>query len=58
MKKRMERLGDRLFQPLTDAEQRRITGQKGDYPPMTYTAITILETYDTAPDYNHDGDNE
>jgi hypothetical protein len=58
MKKKMERLDNPLFQPLADAEQRRITGGcKGD-PPMTYTAITLLETYDPVPDYAHDGDNE
>jgi hypothetical protein len=58
MKKKMERLGDPLFQPLADAEQRRITGGFTGAPPQTYSAITILETYDTAPDFVHDGDNE
>jgi hypothetical protein len=56
----MERLGDKLFQPLAEAEQSRITGGlgKGGDPPMTYTAITIFETYDPAPDWTRDGDNE
>jgi hypothetical protein len=60
MKKKMERLGDELFQPLTDAEQRRINGHGnvGGNPPQTYTAVTIFETYDPAPDFVHDGDNE
>jgi hypothetical protein len=60
MKKKMERLDDKLFRPLTDAEQRRIAGygDKGGNPPQTYTAITIFETYDPAPDFTHDGDNE
>ncbi|HTG34386.1 MAG TPA: hypothetical protein VLB76_15780 [Thermoanaerobaculia bacterium] len=58
MKKRMERLGDKLFQPLAEAEQSRITGGLVKDPPQTYTAITIFETYDPAPDFVHDGDNE
>ncbi|MEO6195334.1 MAG: hypothetical protein ABIS20_20125 [Thermoanaerobaculia bacterium] len=58
MKKRMERLGDELFQPLAEAEQSRITGGLIKNPPQTYTAITIFETYDPAPDSTRDGDNE
>jgi hypothetical protein len=58
MKKRMERLGDQLFQPLAEAEQSRIAGGLIKDPPQTYTAITIFETYDPAPDFVHDGDNE
>ena len=58
MKKRMERLGDKLFQPLAEAEQSRITGGLVKDPPQTYTAITIFETYDPAPDWTRDGDNE
>jgi hypothetical protein len=58
MKKRMERLDDKLFQPLADAEQSRITGGVVKPPPQTYTAITIFETYDPAPDSTRDGDNE
>ena len=58
MKKRMERLDDKLFQPLAEAEQSRITGGVIKDPPQTYTAITIFETYDPAPDFVHDGDNE
>jgi hypothetical protein len=54
----MERLGDKLFQPLAEAEQSRITGGLIKDPPQTYTAITIFETYDPAPDFVHDGDNE
>jgi hypothetical protein len=55
MKKRMERLGDRLFQPLTDAEQRRVTGQA---PPHTNCEVTVCETCDPAPDTVRDGDGE
>ncbi len=58
MKKRMERLGDQLFQPLADAEQSRITGGWVKDPPQTYTAITAVETYDPVPDFTRDGDNE
>jgi hypothetical protein len=60
MKKKMERLDDELFRPLTDAEQGRITGDggKGCDPPQTYTAITIFETFDPVPDWTRDGDNE
>jgi hypothetical protein len=55
MKKRMERLGDELFQPLTDAEQRRVSGEA---PPQTHSEVTFFETYDPAPDWTRDGDNE
>jgi hypothetical protein len=55
MKKRMERLGDKLFQPLTDAEQRRVMGQQ---PPHTSSEITTCETYDKVPDWVRDGDGE
>jgi hypothetical protein len=58
MKKRMERLDDKLFQPLAEAEQSRITGGLIKDPPQTSTAITIFETYDPAPDWSRDGDNE
>jgi hypothetical protein len=58
MKKRLERLDGKLFQPLAEAEQSRISGGLIKDPPQTYTAITIFETYDPAPDFVHDGDNE
>jgi hypothetical protein len=54
MKKKMERLGDELFQPLTDAEQRRVQGAF-----TTYTAVTIYETAtSTGSDFVRDGDHE
>jgi hypothetical protein len=55
MKKRMERLGDRLFQPLTDAEQRRVRGTTTVH---TNSAVTTCETYDRVPDWVRDGDGE
>jgi hypothetical protein len=55
MKKRMERLDDELFQPLTEAEQRRV---RGEAPPQTHSEVTFFETYDPAPDCARDGDNE
>jgi hypothetical protein len=58
MKKKMERLSDGLFRPLTPAEQKLITGRRGGDPPTTTTAITAFETYDPAPDWARDGDNE
>jgi hypothetical protein len=54
--KKMERLSDALFRPLTEAETRRITG--GGHIPVTTTAITEFETYDPVPDVARDGDNE
>ena len=54
MKKKMERLDDELFRPLTLAEQRRIGG--ADDTVTTTTAITLLETQDPFPDYTRDGD--
>jgi hypothetical protein len=56
--KKMEKLSGELFRPLTPAEQQRIAGRYGGDPPMTTTAVTIFETYDPAPDFTHDGDNE
>jgi hypothetical protein len=53
MKKKMERLSDELFRPLSPAEQKRTSGAF-----TTYTAVTLLETYNPAPDYKRDGDNE
>ncbi len=55
MKKRMERLEDKLFQPLTAAQQKRITA---GFTPVTETAISLRETYDETQDYIRDGDNE
>ena len=54
MKKRMERLDDKLFQPLAEAEQQRIQGAF-----TTYTAVTIYETAtSTGSDFVRDGDHE
>jgi hypothetical protein len=56
MKKKMERLGNGLFQ-LTAAEQKRITG---GFIPVTETAVTAYETYTSTggSDFARDGDNE
>jgi hypothetical protein len=57
MKKKMERLGDELFRPLTSAEQKWISGSF----PQTTTAVTLYETYNTSTgvsDAVRDGDNE
>jgi hypothetical protein len=54
--KKMERLSDALFRPLTEIEQKRING--GRIIPVTETAITARETYDPVPDWARDGDNE
>jgi hypothetical protein len=57
--KKMEKLSGELFRPLTSAEQKRITGRwSGGDVPMTTTPVTIFETYDPAPDFQRDGDNE
>jgi hypothetical protein len=56
--KKMEKLSGELFRPLTPAEQKRITGRSSGHPPVTETPITIFETYDPAPDFQRDGDNE
>jgi hypothetical protein len=58
MKKKMERLSDELFRPLTPAEQKWIAGRKGGDPPVTTTPITAYETFDPVPDWARDGDNE
>jgi hypothetical protein len=55
MKKRMERLDDKLFQPLTAAQQKRITA--GSIP-VTETPITLRETFGEVDDFIRDGDNE
>ena len=54
MKKKMERLDDELFRPLTLTEQRQIGA--ASRPITTTTAITLLETQDPFPDYTKDGD--
>ena len=57
--KKMEKLSGELFRPLTPAEQKRICGRfGGGGGPVTTTPITIFETYDPAPDFHRDGDNE
>jgi hypothetical protein len=53
MKKKMERIDDKLFKPLTAAQQQRINGSF-----TTQTAVTIYETYSPAADFHRDGDNE
>lgn len=56
MKKRMERLDDKLFQPLTAGQQKRITA---GFTPVTETAITLRETFaEKVGDFIRDGDNE
>ena len=52
MKKKMERLDDKLFQPLTTAQQKRASGA------ATQTATTLAETYVPSPDFTRDGDHE
>lgn len=54
MKKKMERIGDELFRPLTPAEQSRISA--ASIITTTTTAITLLETQDPFPDFTRDGD--
>jgi hypothetical protein len=54
--KKMERLSEALFRPLTEGETRRVAG--GRIIPVTDTAITQFETYDPVPDFARDGDNE
>jgi hypothetical protein len=52
--KKMEKIDDKLFKPLTLREQRRVTaGLIGG----TQTANTIFETVNP-PDFIRDGDNE
>jgi hypothetical protein len=58
MKKKMERLSDTLFRPLTPAEQKLIAGRIGGDVPVTTTPVTAYETYDPTPDWARDGDNE
>jgi len=53
MKKKMERLDDKLFRPLTATETRRATAALG-----TQTATTVYETSIPSPDFSRDGDRE
>jgi hypothetical protein len=50
--KKMERIDDKLFTPLTVAQQKRVTGAG------TQTSTTIFETNNPAPDFSRDGDQE
>jgi hypothetical protein len=52
MKKKMERLDDKLFQPLTPNQIRDVAGFG------TQTATTIFETANPNPDFSRDGDHE
>jgi len=52
MKKKMERLDDKLFRPLTATETRRAAALG------TQTATTVYETSIPSPDFSRDGDNE
>ncbi|HEX3525523.1 MAG TPA: hypothetical protein VH988_00520 [Thermoanaerobaculia bacterium] len=51
--KKMERMDDKLFKPLTAAQQKRAGGAV-----TTQTAVTIYETNNPAPDFQRDGDQE
>lgn len=57
MKKKMERLSDELFRPLTATEQKRAGG---GFTPITETLITADETHTSTgtSDIVRDGDNE
>jgi hypothetical protein len=52
MKKRMEKIDDKLFKPLTIAQQKQV------YAGATQTATTIFETANPNPDFSRDGDHE
>jgi hypothetical protein len=52
MKKKMERIDDELFRPLTPNQVRDVAGFG------TQTSTTILETANPNPDFSRDGDNE
>ena len=52
MKKRMEKIDDKLFEPLTIAQQKQVYGG------ATRTSTTIYETSNPSPDFARDGDNE
>jgi hypothetical protein len=51
--KKMERISDSLFKPLTTAQQKRVHGGVS-----TQTATTIYETANPSPDFARDGDRE
>ncbi|HZF08024.1 MAG TPA: hypothetical protein VFE33_04455 [Thermoanaerobaculia bacterium] len=51
--KKMERIDDQLFRPLTPAQTTRVTGGV-----TTQTAVTLVETSNPAPDFSRDGDRE
>jgi len=53
MKKRMEKIDDKLFKPLTAAQKKRVHAGF-----TTQTAVTIYETSNPNPDFSRDGDNE
>jgi hypothetical protein len=55
MKKKMERIDDKLFRPLSEAEQRRVHGSV-----TTYTAVTLYETTTSTGGFDsvRDGDHE
>jgi hypothetical protein len=53
MKKKMERIDDKLFKPLTLSQQQRVTAGF-----TTQTAVTAYETVNPKPDFARDGDNE
>lgn len=50
--KKMEKIDDALFRPITTAEAREV------YAGATQTAVTLLETSNPAPDFTRDGDHE
>ena len=50
--KKMERIDDRLFRPLTTAAAKQV------FAGGTQTATTLAETSHPAPDFSRDGDNE
>jgi hypothetical protein len=52
MKKKLEKIGDPLFRPLTAAHQKRVHGG------VTQTSVTARETANPNPDFTRDGDQE
>jgi hypothetical protein len=50
--KKMERIDDQLFRPLTTAEAKLV------FAGGTQTSTTLIETSNPAPDFSRDGDNE
>jgi len=52
MKKKLEKIGDPLFRPLTTVQQQRVHGG------TTQTAVTAYETANPNPDFARDGDHE